>query len=367
MSKTRLGLLFGGQSGEHEVSVRSAKAVYEAALANGYRVTGVGITREGHWVWLGDCAEFFSSGSSEVTGDMGPDCHILPTPTRKGLFVEGMESGPLDMDVVFPVLHGSYGEDGTIQGLFELSGIAYVGAPVLASAICMDKDTTKRILTTHGVPHVPALSVERFGWQSKPQAVLEHLGSLIRLPVFVKPSASGSSLGVTKVKSLAALPKALDLAFLYDTKALLEPSQEGLLEIECSVLGNEEPIASVPGQILPRREFYDYRAKYIDDDTELLVPAPLEASLAKRVQDTAVRAFLATGCRGMARVDFFVNPPKGEVLVNELNTIPGFTSISMYPRLWEASGLPFSELVKKLVDLAIERQASAWREVRLQA
>jgi D-alanine-D-alanine ligase len=365
MSETRLGLLFGGRSGEHEVSVKSAKAVYEAALANGYSITGVGITREGHWIYLGDCAAFFDSGSSEVTCSMGSNCHILPAPTHRGLFVEGAEPGPLHIDVVFPVLHGSYGEDGTVQGLFELAGIAYVGAPVLASAICMDKDTTKRILTTHGVPHVPALSVERFGWQSRPQAVLEHLGRLIRLPVFVKPSASGSSLGVTKVKSRDALPQALDLALLYDTKALLEPSQEGLLEIECSVLGNEEPVASVPGQILPRREFYDYQAKYIDDDTELRIPAPLEAPLARKVQDIAVRAFLATGCRGMARVDFFVNPEKDEVLVNELNTIPGFTPISMYPKLWEASGLSFPELVKKLVDLAIERQASSWREVRL--
>ncbi len=365
MSQTRLGLIFGGRSGEHEVSVRSAEAVYQAALANGYSVTAVGISREGHWIYLGDGAAFFNSGFTEVTASMGPNCHIPPDPTVGGLFVGGAEPGRHEIDVVFPVLHGSYGEDGTVQGLLELAGIPYVGAPVLSSAICMDKDTTKRVLTTHGVPHVPALSVDRFNWQSKPEGVLEHLARLIRLPVFVKPSASGSSLGVTKVKSLEALPQALDLAFLYDTKALLEPSQEGLLEIECSVLGNDEPVASVPGQILPRREFYDYRAKYIDDDTELRIPAPLEDSLVKKVQDIAVRAFLATGCRGMARVDFFVNPTNGEALINELNTIPGFTSISMYPKLWEASGLSFPELVKTLVDLAVERQASSWREVRL--
>ncbi|HHW27247.1 MAG TPA: D-alanine--D-alanine ligase [Firmicutes bacterium] len=367
MSETRLCLFFGGRSGEHEVSVRSAKAVYQAAVANGYRTMGVGIAREGCWVYLGDCRAFFNSGFAEVTDGMGPACHILPDPTQKGLFVQGMGVERPKIDVVFPVLHGSYGEDGTVQGLLELAGIPYVGAPVLASAICMDKDTTKRVLTTYGVPHVPAVAVERFQWQSRPEEVLEHLSRLIRLPVFVKPSASGSSLGVTKVKTMEALPEALDLAFLYDTKALLEPSQEGFLEIECSVLGNDEPVASIPGQILPKREFYDYRAKYIDDDTELRIPAPLEPVLAKKVQDIAIRAFQATGCKGMARVDFFVNPAKGDVLVNELNTIPGFTSISMYPKLWEASGLSFPELVKTLVELAVERQASSWREVRLRA
>ncbi len=376
-----LGLIFGGRSGEHEVSVRSARAVYEAARQMGYQVVGVGITRQGRWVNLGDCAGFFLSGSPEVTAGSGEECFMLPDPAEKGLFlVESVlpvssssasarpapvpcASRRVDLDVVFPVLHGTYGEDGSIQGFLELSGIPYVGAPVLASAVCMDKDTTKHILATHRIPCVPALCVERFEWQTKPDEVMARLSGIVRLPVFVKPSASGSSLGVTKVKALESLSAALDLAFLYDVKALIEPSQEGLMEVECSVLGNDEPVASVPGRILPRREFYDYQAKYITGDTELQIPAPLGPDLEQEVREIAVSAYKAIGCKGMARVDFFVDLVSGEVLVNELNTIPGFTSISMYPKLWEASGLSFPDLVKTLVELALHHQVASWKEV----
>ncbi|MGE5580626.1 MAG: D-alanine--D-alanine ligase family protein [Bacillota bacterium] len=365
MNQLRLCLLFGGRSGEHEISVLSARSIYRAAQKTGMQVVGAGITRDGHWVFMGDCSEFLGGGAAVVTSDLGPACAILPDPSRKGLWVEG--PGRLynvPVDVVFPVLHGLYGEDGTVQGLLEMSGIPYVGAPPLASAICMDKGTTKRLLQTHGVPHVPGFTVERFAWRTKGSEVLKALSGLLKYPVFVKPSGSGSSLGVTKVKRAGAMPKALDTAFLYDTKALIEPSQEGLLEIECSVLGNDEPVASLAGQILPTREFYDYEAKYIDDTTQYAIPAPLSAELMKHVQETAVAAYKATGCRGMARVDFFVDIRAGEAYVNELNTIPGFTNISMYPKLWEASGLPFPALVERLVELALRRQADEEREVR---
>jgi D-alanine-D-alanine ligase len=327
-------------------------------------VVGAGITRDGQWVFMGDCSAFLGGQATEVKADMGPACSILPDPSKRGIWVESAAGlTRVGVDAVFPVLHGLFGEDGTIQGLLELSGIPYVGAPPLASAICMDKGTTKRLLQTHSVPHVPALSVERYAWRTKGQEVLSALSGIAKFPVFVKPSGSGSSLGVTKVKEMAGMATALNKAFLYDTRALIEPSQEGLLEIECSVLGNDEPVASLAGQILPKREFYDYEAKYLEDTTELLIPAPLEPILMRRVQQVAVDAFKATSCKGMARVDFFVDPKMGEAYVNELNTIPGFTGISMYPKLWGASGLPFPQLVRRLVDLAIERVANEAREV----
>lgn len=365
MNQLRLCLLFGGRSGEHEISVISARSIYSAAKKAGMQVVGAGITRDGHWVFMGDCSEFLGGDAAVVTSDFGPACAILPDPSRKGLWVEGSAGlYNVPVDAVFPVLHGLYGEDGTVQGLLEMSGVPYVGAPPLASAVCMDKSTTKRLLQTHGVPHVPGFTVERFAWRTKGPEVLKALSELLRYPVFVKPSASGSSLGVTKVKHADAMAKALDAAFLYDTRALIEPAQEGFLEIECSVLGNDEPVASVAGQILPSREFYDYEAKYIDDTTQYAIPAPLSPDLMKRVQEVAVAAYKATGCKGMARVDFFVNPRTGDVYVNELNTIPGFTNISMYPKLWEASGLPFPALVEKLVELAFKRKADEQREVR---
>ncbi len=364
MNKQRLGLIFGGRSGEHEISVLSARSVYRGALDAGMEVVGVGITRDGQWVFMGDCSSFLGGPATEVTTEMGPACSILPDLSRRGIWVDGAGGlQRMEVDAVFPVLHGLLGEDGTIQGLLEMSGIPYVGAPPLASAICMDKGTTKRLLQTHSIPHVPALSIERYAWRTKGEQVLSALGGLVKFPVFVKPSGSGSSLGVTKVKEMSAMVAALNSAFLYDTRALIEPSQEGLLEIECSVLGNDEPVASLAGQILPKREFYDYEAKYLEDSTELLIPAPLEPSLMRRVQQVAVDAFKATSCRGMARVDFFVDAQKGEAYVNELNTIPGFTRISMYPKLWEASGLPFPQLVRKLVELAIQRQADEVKAV----
>jgi D-alanine-D-alanine ligase len=360
----RLGVIFGGRSGEHEVSVMSAASVIKAALQAGFAVEVIGVTRKGQWVYLGDGEAFFTGANPEVLTEMGPVCCLLPDPDKKGIWVNGEGAMMLrEIDVVFPVLHGPYGEDGTVQGLLDLSGIPYVGAPVLASAVCMDKDTTKRLLACSGVPHVTAIPVERHAWRMNMQEVLDNLLSRVCFPLFTKPSGSGSSLGVTKVKGPEFLAGALDQAFLYDTKALVEPSMDWCLEVECSVLGNEEPVASIPGQILPGREFYDYEAKYIEDTTALLVPAALDPEMTARVQEIAVQAFRVTGCRGMARVDFFVDTKAREAYVNELNTIPGFTRISMYPKMWEASGLSFPELVRKLVNLALDRQAQSWRHV----
>jgi len=365
VSQLRLAVIFGGRSGEHEISVLSARSVMRGALEAGFDVVGVGITREGQWVYLGDGRDCLEGRMTEVLPGQGPPCAIMPDPSRRGIFVDRAGAfDKVDVDAVFPVLHGTYGEDGTIQGLLEMSGLPYVGAPPLGSAVCMDKWTTKKLLEACGVPHVPALSVERWAYRKDPQGTVSRVMRSIPLPAFVKPSASGSSLGVSKVKEPSGLEGALRSAFVYDTRALIEPSQEGALEIECSVLGNDDPKASIAGQIVPGKEFYDYEAKYMDAGSKLVIPAPLEPHLMEEVQRIAVAAFKACSCKGMARVDFFVDPVRGRALVSELNTIPGFTAISMYPKLWEASGLPFPALVRRLVELAMKRQADETREVR---
>ncbi len=362
----RVAVLFGGRSGEHEISVMSASSICKALSESGFDVVAIGITRDGHWICLQDPDSFFKHSHPEVTHDLGPLCYILPDPLRPGIWVNGAveaERSHIRADVVFPVLHGLFGEDGTIQGLLDLSGMPYVGPGTLASAVCMDKDTAKMVLAKHGVPFVPSLTVERWMWRKRREAVLARLASEIEFPVFVKPSGSGSSLGVYKVKEDAGLPVALDNAFLYDLKVLIEPSQEGCIEVECSVLGNDEPEASVAGQIVPSREFYDYEAKYMDEGTRLVIPAPLDERLMEKIRELAVAAFKATGCSGLARVDFFVKPETGEVYVNELNTMPGFTKVSMYPKLWEASGKPYAELVRDLIQLALGRKKMTEKHV----
>lgn len=364
MKPISLCLVFGGRSGEHEISVMSAASVYRASIESGYHVEAVGITREGRWVYIPEPQSFFSSFLTEVNETVGPRCYLVPEPSERCLYVResaGQRSVPVD--VVFPVLHGPFGEDGTIQGLLEMAGIPYVGAGVLASAACMDKAVTKKLLNACGVPCVPSMVIYRWKWREDPQSVLRTLEDF-SLPAFVKPSGSGSSLGVSKVKRREEYKRALDEAFLYDSKAVVERSQEGFLEVECSVLGNKEPEASIPGEILPAREFYDYEAKYLDQNTRLLIPARLDEFLSSKVRSVAVAAYKACECHGMARVDFFVNPASGEVYVNELNTIPGFTAVSMYPKLWEATGLPYPALIRRLVELAVERMDDSKKEVR---
>ena len=321
--KTRVGVIFGGRSGEHEVSLRSADSVIRALNPAKYEVVPITITHEGRWL------------------SRGEPMAISPEPSGAG-----------PVDVLFPIVHGTYGEDGTIQGLLELAGVPYVGAGVLGSAVAMDKDVMKRLLREAGLPVgdfwvIRARDVEQFIRESQ---------NSLSYPVFVKPANLGSSVGITKAHNAAELPAALSLAAEFDRKIVIEKGIDAR-EIEISVLGNDDLQASVPGEIVPAREFYDYQAKYVDDDSRLLIPAPLDANQVVQAQDLAMRAFRALECSGMARVDLFLERPTGKFLVNEINTLPGFTSISMYPKLWEASGLPYSGLLDRLIELAIERHA----------
>ena len=337
MSKIRIAVVFGGRSGEHDVSIRSAASVVSALNREKYEVIPVGITNEGRWLSPAESALLLPSDTGSLS-------------TETGLVVSQEPGGATGFDVVFPVLHGTFGEDGTVQGLFELADVPYVGCGVLGSAVAMDKDVMKRLFRERGLPTVDHVAVARRERREHPARLEERFG----YPMFVKPANLGSSVGITKVQDAAELTRALDLAAQHDSKIVVEPAIEGR-EIECSVLGNDRPEASVPGEVIPGGEFYDYQAKYIDDTSELVIPGPLSAGQASEVQRLAVEAFQAVECAGLARVDFFLENSSGRVLLNELNTMPGFTSISMYPKLWEASGVPYSELVDRLVKLALER------------
>lgn len=377
MKKIRIGVIFGGRSGEHEISLISAESVMRALNKDKYDVLPIGITKEGRWLIGGDPLAQLKAAShtpQELTGGSpksevpGPKSGV---PTRDlVLGTWNLELGtpslkprsPLaDVDVVFPVLHGPYGEDGTVQGLLELANLPYVGAEVTASALGMDKALQKTIFRQKGIPVVDFLVVKRREWEREPEAVLARVEAAPGYPCFAKPVNLGSSVGITKAHNGEELRTALDIAARYDRRILVEQSAEGCREIEVSVLGNDDPIASIPGEIVPHREFYDYIAKYVDDDTELKIPADLPPSVAARVRELGVQAFLAIDCAGMARVDLFVARDFSRIYVNELNTIPGFTAISMYPQLWEASGLPYPELLDRLIELALERHADKSR------
>jgi D-alanine-D-alanine ligase len=359
--KTNLILLFGGKSTEHEVSVRSARSVSHALDPKKYTVIPVGITKEGKWIQGKSVAKTLESGNVvEKTID---ETTILPDPTVGTLVSlnkkQGITGGEV-VNVVFPVLHGSYGEDGTIQGLLELANIPYIGCGVLASALGMDKVKQKEVLRQYGVPVVPYVWFGTHTWKEKKETVLNIINTTFRgiYPLYVKPPNSGSSVGITKAHNEKELIAGIENASLYDTKILIEQGMEGTSEIEVSVLGNYEPKASVCGEILPKAEFYDYDAKYVRNDTDLKIPADLSDELSTKVRNIACDAFMAIDGAGMARVDFFVNKKTGQIWVNELNTIPGFTEISMYPKLWEHSGVSYTELVDTLVSLALE----TWKE-----
>jgi D-alanine-D-alanine ligase len=355
--KIRVAIIFGGRSGEHEVSLVSAKGIMAAIDKDKYEVLPIGITKEGRWIAAGDPMRALQSGMTE--GDSQPAA-LLGDPSQRGLLRlekrgQGWQAARLtEVDVVFPVLHGPYGEDGAIQGLLELANLPYVGAGVLGSALGMDKIVQKTVLRAHGLPVADFTPVSRKEWEQDPDAVLKRILETLGYPCFVKPANLGSSVGITKAHDAGELPAALNVAARYDRRILVEQAIDAR-EIEVSVLGNDEPIASVPGEIIPCNEFYDYEAKYIADDSELLVPAPVSAELACRIQEMAVRAYKAIDCAGMARVDFFVERGTYQVYVNELNTIPGFTPISMYPKLWQASGISYTELIDRLIGLALER------------
>lgn len=349
MTKLKVAIIFGGRSAEHEVSIQSAKNVYNSLDKNKYEVILIGIDKQGRWL-LNQSAEFLlSSSNPELAKLNSPEVSLIQKNQTTQLVNVSSNQNMGGVDVVFPVLHGPYGEDGTIQGMLKLLNIPFVGPSVLGSAVGMDKDVMKRLLKEAGIPVAKFLVFHKLREISF-EKVVKKLG----LPFFIKPANLGSSVGISKVKSKQEFEKALKLAFEFDSKILIEEFIKGR-EIECSVLGNENPIASLPGEIIPTHEFYSYEAKYIDENGALLkAPADLPKNIVKKIQDLAIKTFKILCCEGLSRVDFFLTEDE-KIYVNEINTIPGFTKISMYPKLWEVSGISYPELVDKLIQLALER------------
>ncbi|RCK80774.1 MAG: D-alanine--D-alanine ligase [Candidatus Ozemobacter sibiricus] len=371
--KITVGVIFGGRSGEHEVSLVSAQSIIKALDPHKYEVVPIGISKRGTWLVGADPQKFLpdptapgrlpekvaASASTAAGAAVSPDLGqtgLIGDPSHRGLVLLD-KTGPgerVKLDVLFPVVHGTYGEDGTLQGLLEMADIPYVGCGVLASALGMDKTAAKRVFRDAGLPIGDFREFLRRDIKTRTAAVVEQIEAQFTYPCFVKPVNSGSSVGVSKAHDRGELIKALHLAARYDRKVLVEEFIDGR-ELEVSVLGNDDPIASVPGEIVPCNEFYDYNAKYIDNKSELHIPAELSAEQTAEIRRLAIAAFKALDCAGMARVDFFLDRRSGKLLINEVNTIPGFTSISMYPKLWEASGIPYPELVDRLIKLALER------------
>jgi D-alanine-D-alanine ligase len=349
--KLRVGILFGGQSGEHEVSLTSAQGIINAMDKDKYDVISIGITKQGQWLAGPDVhTRLLEAAAGHPVLAAGHNAARSAALT--GLMAWAEQSGPLD--VIFPVLHGPLGEDGTVQGFLELVGLPYVGGGVTASAAAMDKAVSKDIFRAHGLPIVIHRTFLRKQWQADPQAVLSACEAAMPYPVFVKPANMGSSVGIHKANNRTELQAGLTDAARYDRKLIVEQGLDAR-EIEVSVLGNDEPLASVPGEIIPSRDFYSYAAKYIDNSSELLIPAPLSPEHTELIQQLAVMSFQALDCAGLARCDFLLEKGTGEVFVNEVNTMPGFTPISMYPKLWAASGLSYSALIDRLIELALER------------
>jgi D-alanine-D-alanine ligase len=354
--KLIVGVIFGGRSGEYEVSLMSARSVLSALDKDKYALIQIWIKPDGSW-WTGEnILESLLVGEQPVETE---PVAMLPDPTRPGLHrLPGLGSAE-HLDVIFPVLHGTFGEDGTLQGVLEMMDIAYVGAGVLGSALGMDKAVFKEVMRAMDIPVVEHITVLRSVIETEIESVLRQAEQAADYPLFVKPANLGSSVGITKCLNRSDLMEGLIEASYYDRKVLIE-SGLNAREIEVSILGNDHPIASVPGEILPSREYYSYEAKYIDGDSALIIPAPLSPELTQRVQELALKAYKAVDCAGMARADFLLekNPTRGEGLyLSEINTIPGFTTISMYPKLWEASGLPYPALLDRLIELALERKS----------
>jgi D-alanine-D-alanine ligase len=391
MKKLRVGILFGGRSGEHEVSLLSAASVFAAIDKNKYEVVPIGITKEGRWVTAGHAEQLLHGKTAHEDGNQaathlragdpaatsaaavlakGEGVVVPPEPLRAGgsLTPFETEAPPLarraadraiNVDIIFPVLHGTFGEDGTIQGLLELADLAYVGAGVLGSAAGMDKDIMKSLFIAAGLPIVRHFTVLRSDWETSPKKVQKELEKTLKYPVFVKPANLGSSVGISKAHDGKELGPAMNEAARFDRKIVIEQGVGGrkqkAREVECAVLGNDQPQASVPGEIVPCKEFYDYDAKYLDEGSELIIPAKLTKSETKQVQALSVAAFKAVDCSGLARVDFLMDPKTRRIYLNEINTMPGFTSISMYPKLWAATGVGYRELVERLIQLGLER------------
>ncbi|MGE3541911.1 MAG: D-alanine--D-alanine ligase family protein [Candidatus Tectimicrobiota bacterium] len=355
-SKIRLAVLYGGRSGEHDVSIASAASVLQAIDRHRYDVLAVYITSEGRWLLDVEPAPLLQGLAPPSTAPVA----MLSSDPQHQVFLTGLSphewstAGARPVDVVFPLLHGPYGEDGTVQGLIELAGLPYVGSGVLGSAVGMDKGVMKVLLQAAGLPVVPYVVLRRRDWEEQPTAVQTHLLNTLPCPLFVKPANLGSSVGISKVKHPDELAAALELACQFDRRLVVEQGVD-CRELECSVLGNDVPEVSVVGEIVPCREFYDYEAKYGAQPSELHIPASLEASLAAQIRHMAGTAFQAVEAAGLARVDFFVERHTGQLYVNEINTLPGFTTVSMYPKLWAASGVSYSQLIDRLVHLAFER------------
>ncbi|MDE3153933.1 MAG: D-alanine--D-alanine ligase [Acidobacteriota bacterium] len=382
VKKLRVGVIYGGRSSEHEISLASAASVFLNLDRAKYEPVPIRIEPDGRWT-LADrpptaivAAEVIQgTRESGRPGRAGRETYLAPRPGEENLVTvdrgAAVSSRPeaddhgsanarvaaLGLDVVFPVLHGPYGEDGTVQGLLELADLPYVGAGVLASAVGMDKAVMKLVFTAAGLPIADSLTVLRREWRADPAATAARVLARLPLPVFVKPANLGSSVGISKVKTPGALDAALALAASYDRKIVVEAAVPLAREIECGVIGNDEPEASVPGEIIPSREFYDYEAKYLDDGSRTIIPAPITPAQTAEVQRLAVGAFRALDASGFARVDFLLDGASGALYLNEVNTLPGFTTISMFPKLWEASGLPYPALLDRLIALALERHA----------
>ncbi len=363
--RVRVAVIFGGQSDEHDVSLRSAQTVIGALDPARYEIVPIGISRDGHWLSSDDPMAALTASSplfnlsdgaarNGTSADEASSLVATDAPSEGSMTAGFGQVMAGRIDVVFPVLHGPRGEDGTIQGMMELAGMAYVGSGVLGSSVAMDKAMAKTVLAQAGLPQVPWLLTQRREWRTDPDAVRDRIATEIGFPCFVKPANMGSSVGVSKVHGAAELQTAMEIAAHHDRRILIERGVD-VREVEVSILGNEDPIASVVGEIVSANEFYDYDAKYVIDGSELIIPADLPAPTVAEIQRVAIAAFWALDLAGLARVDFFVERTTGEVWINEANTIPGFTATSMYPLLWEASGMPLPELVHSLVALAIDR------------
>ena len=383
MSKLRVGVLFGGRSGEHEVSLLSAASVINAIDRAKFEVVPIGINKAGHWLTAEKAEQLLGvspqgqrhlrAGDPQATPGAsllarGDEVLVPPVPSAESLVpfsTRGGSASPIHVDVIFPVLHGTFGEDGTIQGLLELADIPYVGAGVLGSAAGMDKDVMKKLFAASGLPIVKHVTILRSDWETDPKRARKKIERALRYPVFVKPANLGSSVGISKAHDKRELGPAIEEAAKYDRKIVIEQGvgtkKAKAREIEVSVLGNDAPTASIAGEIVPSAEFYDYNAKYVDEGSQLLIPAKLPKAKMKQLQQLAVAAFQAVDCSGLARVDFLMDPRSGKLWVNEINTMPGFTAISMYPKLWAATGLAYTELISRLIELALERHAEKKR------
>jgi D-alanine-D-alanine ligase len=362
VEKTRIGVIFGGRSGEHEVSLMSARSVLSVLDPQKYDVVEIGITHEGAWFTGTDVLAAFEKNDLK---NLVPAV-LLPEPQQQGMLYtrDGADLRPVArLDVIFPVLHGTFGEDGTLQGMLELSDVAYIGAGVLGASVGMDKILFKDVMRANGIPVVDSLNFSRQQIRTEIESIIAQIEKTLTFPVFIKPANLGSSVGITKCRTHSDVYEGLMEAAQFDRRVLVESGVNGR-EIEVSVLGNDAPIASIAGEIRPADDFYSYDAKYNNDASELLIPAPIDEAMMQKVREIAVKAYTAIDCAGMARVDFLLDRDTNQVYLNEVNTIPGFTKISMYPKLWDATGIKYPELVQKLIDLAVERKADRDATVR---